>query len=64
MLAQGLIDGIIKEPLGGAHKDPTKAIKNVKSEIKKLIKELSAFTPEERIDSRIDKFCKMGEYAN
>ena len=63
MLAQGLIDGIIKEPLGGAHNDPQKAFKTVKSEIKKQLKELSLLTPDERINARIEKFSNMGVYA-
>jgi acetyl-CoA carboxylase carboxyl transferase subunit alpha len=63
MLAQGLIDGIIKEPLGGAHNDPEKAYKNVKAEIKKHIKELNLLDPEERIRLRIEKFSSMGSYS-
>lgn len=55
-----LIDGVIKEPLGGAHTD----VKTMAAEIKKVIlnnfKELSALSPEERISQRIDKFCAMG----
>jgi acetyl-CoA carboxylase carboxyl transferase subunit alpha len=56
----GLIDGIIKEPLGGAHTD----LKWIAAEVKKAIvsntKELLALSAEERIRQRIDKFCKMG----
>lgn len=60
MLKNKLIDGIIKEPLGGAHTD----VKAMASEIKKVIlqnfAELSKHTPQERISQRIDKFCAMG----
>ncbi len=63
MLKQGLIDGIIKEPLGGAHNDPEKAYHTVKLEIKKHLKELMPMDPDERINQRIDKFSKMGVYA-
>jgi acetyl-CoA carboxylase carboxyl transferase subunit alpha len=60
MLKLGLIDGIIKEPLGGAHNDPQKAFKNLKAEIKKYLKELTPMDPEERIIKRVDKFGAMG----
>jgi acetyl-CoA carboxylase carboxyl transferase subunit alpha len=55
-----LIDGIIKEPLGGAHTD----VKWIANEVKKVIlaqtKELKQLSADERIQQRIDKFCKMG----
>ncbi len=63
MLQQGLIDGIIKEPLGGAHNDPAKTFKNIKAEIKKQLKDLLLMSPEERIIARVDKFSNMGVYA-
>lgn len=55
-----LIDGVIKEPLGGAHANPEEMFKSVKREIKKHITTLSKLSPEERCEKRIDKFCKMG----
>jgi len=57
-----LIDGIIKEPIGGAHSIPTEIFDTVKGEILKSLQVLSALTPEERIKQRIDKFCAMGVY--
>jgi acetyl-CoA carboxylase carboxyl transferase subunit alpha len=55
-----LIDGIVKEPLGGAHTD----VKAIASEVKKVIiaqtQELQKLSADERIQQRIDKFCKMG----
>jgi acetyl-CoA carboxylase carboxyl transferase subunit alpha len=60
MLRNKLIDGIIREPLGGAHTD----VKWMAAEVKKVIlentKELLKLTPEQRIDQRIEKFCAMG----
>ncbi|MBL7857503.1 MAG: acetyl-CoA carboxylase carboxyltransferase subunit alpha [Cyclobacteriaceae bacterium] len=60
MLELKLIDGIVKEPLGGAHTD----VKWMAGEVKRIIlehtKELLKLTPEERIQQRIDKFCAMG----
>lgn len=60
MLSNKLIDGIINEPLGGAHKDPKWMAAEVKRTIVKSFKELSQLTPEERIAARIEKFGAMG----
>ncbi|MEJ7645802.1 MAG: acetyl-CoA carboxylase carboxyltransferase subunit alpha [Chryseolinea sp.] len=60
MLSNKLIDGIIKEPLGGAHVD----VKWMAGEIKKIILhhtgELQKIKPEKRVELRIEKFCAMG----
>ena len=58
----GLIDGIIKEPLGGAHTAPEEAAKLVKRQIKKAIGELLELDPETRIEQRIQKYSTMGQY--
>jgi acetyl-CoA carboxylase carboxyl transferase subunit alpha len=60
MKANGLIDGIIEEPLGGAHRDMKKMTKSIKAAILDALKELDKIKPEKRIDQRIDKFCAMG----
>jgi acetyl-CoA carboxylase carboxyl transferase subunit alpha len=60
MSKHGLIDGIIKEPVGGAHRNLTETFETVKQEIKKLLKELSKLKPEDRINQRIEKFGSMG----
>jgi acetyl-CoA carboxylase carboxyl transferase subunit alpha len=62
MLKNKLIDGIIKEPVGGAHAAPEEAFQIVQSELIKLIAELSPLTPQKRIDARIKKFGNMGVY--
>lgn len=62
LLEQGIIDRIIPEPLGGAHKSREKAA-NILKEI--LIEELDAFKdykPEELIKNRVQKFGNMGFY--
>jgi len=63
MKKNGLIDGIIKEPLGGAHASPELMFAEVKKAIIKHTKALSKLTPEERIEQRMEKFFKMGVYA-
>lgn len=55
-----LIDGIIQEPLGGAHVNPEQMYKTVKTEILKYSKVLGTLDPQERINQRIDKFSDMG----
>jgi len=62
MLGFGLIDGIIKEPLGGAHHNPEEMAKSLKKQIKKAIAELQEMTPEDRIEARIEKYAQMGNY--
>ena len=57
-----IIDGIVKEPLGGAHSDPEEMARLLKKHIKKHIKELSELDADERIQMRIDKFSSMGVF--
>lgn len=62
MLDNKLIDGIVKEPLGGAHRDMQEAASELKKELMKQIKALSKKSPEKRISERIDKFSNMGVF--
>jgi len=62
MLENKLIDGIIKEPDGGAHSNPDEAYKAVKTEIIKITAELEKLSPEKRIEERIKKFTDMGVF--
>lgn len=63
MLKNKLIDGIIQEPLGGAHNDLNAASAELKKVILKELKVLSAKKSEERINERIEKFSAMGSYS-
>lgn len=60
MLANGLIDGIIKEPAGGAHADVDGACALVKAEVRKQLDKLRKVAPEKLVERRIKKFCEMG----
>ncbi|MES2457483.1 MAG: acetyl-CoA carboxylase carboxyltransferase subunit alpha [Bacteroidota bacterium] len=60
MFRNKLIDGIIKEPLGGAHQNPEAMAVTVKEQILKDLKELKKEKTEKMIATRIDKFCAMG----
>lgn len=55
-----LVDGIIEEPLGGAHTDLKKQSATLKKYISDSIKQLNKLSPEKRIDQRIKKFTAMG----
>ena len=60
MTGFGLVDGIIKEPLGGAHTDLKWQANQIKQSILKSIKELSALPTDQMIENRINKLCSMG----
>ena len=62
MLANGLIDTVIREPLGGAHNNPEVMFKTVKLEIKRLLKDLNDLDPAALVAQRIEKFSAMGAY--
>jgi len=59
-LRLGIIDGIIPEPLGGAHKDIESAFANVREQIVKDIQVLLDTKIHDLIDLRIEKFSNMG----
>jgi acetyl-CoA carboxylase carboxyl transferase subunit alpha len=60
MLKNQLIDGVIKEPLGGAHQNVAAMAETLKAQILKDIAELGKEETETMIATRIDKFCAMG----
>lgn len=64
MLGFGLIDGIIKEPVGGAHADPEKMAKALKKHIKGQLEELLPISAEELVNTRIKKYEKMGNFKS
>lgn len=56
----GLVDGVIKEPLGGAHVNPDEMAVILKQKIKETLAELKKIDADTRIEQRIDKFSNMG----
>jgi len=60
MFKNKLIDGIINEPLGGAHQNAELMAETVKTQIVKDLKELGKEKTDKLIAKRIDKFCAMG----
>jgi len=62
MLSFGLIDGILKEPLGGAHNAPVEMAETLKKHILEQLAILMPQDAEERITARINKYSAMGNY--
>jgi len=62
MFSAGLIDGIIKEPIGGAHSNPDEMAELLKAKIIETLAEIQPKDPEVRILERIEKYSKMGVY--
>jgi acetyl-CoA carboxylase carboxyl transferase subunit alpha len=59
-----VIDGIIKEPIGGAHSDRQKTYKSVELAIKKAYAELKDLSKSELVEKRMEKYSKMGVYKD
>ena len=60
MVSFGLVDGIVPEPIGGAHWDYTEAADNLKKVLIETLKEIKQVPAEERVRLRIEKYSKMG----
>ena len=63
LLKMGIIDEVVPEPLGGAHRDPQKSAQNLKEVIQRNLKELKALSKEELLQARYKKFRGMGVVA-
>ena len=63
LLGFGIIDKIIPEPNGGAHKNHNETFENIKNAVLVELEELLKLTPQKRIQRRIDKFAKMGVFS-
>ncbi|MCX7548893.1 acetyl-CoA carboxylase carboxyltransferase subunit alpha [Xanthomarina sp. F1114] len=62
MKKQGIVDEIIKEPLGGAHSDREKTYLAVKNAIVKTFEELKNLSPKDLVNNRMEKYMGMGVY--
>ncbi|MFH1395065.1 MAG: acetyl-CoA carboxylase carboxyltransferase subunit alpha [Candidatus Omnitrophota bacterium] len=62
LLKLGIIDGIIKEPLGGAHRNPQNAADEIKSAIIKNLGELLELSQDELVSMRYKKYRDIGVY--
>jgi acetyl-CoA carboxylase carboxyl transferase subunit alpha len=62
LLELGIIDGKVKEPLGGAHRDAQSTCDEIKKTLISALDELSSLTVNELVDARYQKFRNMGVY--
>jgi acetyl-CoA carboxylase carboxyl transferase subunit alpha len=62
MLSNGLIDGVINEPAGGAHRNPIGMFNTLSEAISNLYAELKKIPTDDLIQNRVEKFCQMGVY--
>jgi len=64
LLRLGLVDKVIDEPLGGAHRDPKGAVERVRGQIVEWLTELAAIPVPELLEQRHRKFRRMGTPTN
>ncbi len=60
LLKFGIIDRIVPEPVGGAHRDPAKAIATIGEAISKSLESMGSMSPDMLRSARADKFLAMG----
>ena len=64
MKKMNLVDKVIREPDGGAHRNPYKTFEIVKSNIISSYKELKSLSPENLVSRRMNKYSNMGVYSS
>lgn len=62
LLELGVIDKVVKEPIGGAHQNYDEAAKLLRESIEVELTELEKLSPEQLVDARIEKYSNMGFY--
>jgi len=60
----GVIDEIVKEPLGGAHRDPKRMAESLKGVVEQHLRELEKMDTDEILKNRYKKFRRMGSFAD
>jgi len=63
LLGFGIVDHVIQEPLGGAHRDPHQMAARVKMFLTKTLRELVSLPAEQLLDGRYEKFRRMGVFV-
>ena len=63
LLQLKVVDAIVPEPEGGAHKDPDRAIPNIKEALLKALEELKGLSPEALYEDRYRRFRSLGAFA-
>ncbi len=63
LLNCGIIDEMIVEPVGGAHRDPRQTAQNIKTSVNKQLAELAQKSPQQLIEQRYQKYEQIGVYG-
>lgn len=63
LMRLGVIDAVVPEPLGGAHRDPAQAAHHLEQYLAKTLRELKRKKPSELAEQRYEKFRRMGEFS-
>jgi acetyl-CoA carboxylase carboxyl transferase subunit alpha len=63
LLGMKVVDDVVPEPAGGAHRDPPKAAENLGKALRKHLSELAELSPEELVKDRYDKFRALGVFS-
>jgi len=63
LLSLGVIDEIVPEPLGGAHRHPGETISNVAEAMGRHLADLKGLKKDDLLEQRFKKFRRMGEHA-
>jgi len=59
-----VIDEVVREPLGGAHRNHRQAALSLRKAIRSNLKRLINYSPEELVERRYEKFRSMGIFSN
>ena len=62
LVDMGIVDGVVPEPVGGAHRDPAAAAENLKSAITAALREVTGIPIDKLVQQRYEKFRKMGVF--
>jgi acetyl-CoA carboxylase carboxyl transferase subunit alpha len=60
LLALGVVDGVLPEPVGGAHREPEAAAATLKAEVLRHLAAQSGVEPQDRVRLRREKFRRLG----
>ena len=63
LLKNGIVDDVISEPLGGAHRSPKDAATSLRGYVQRQLTELTVLDGQSLLDSRYAKFRKMGHFS-
>jgi acetyl-CoA carboxylase carboxyl transferase subunit alpha len=63
MVELGIVEGMLEEPLGGAHRDPNAAIETVKKQCIESLDRLEAMSVDELVQQRVDKYTAIGSFT-